>query len=181
MMDLVERIGAAVPQVLFALLPYLGSLVVFVTCGCDEKWHKSLRKPAYYPPSWIFCPVYLAGYLTLGFASSLVWRALPGGGGLPCSAEKLGVLVQSPLARFWLYMALEYAWPFSFYRAHRLDLALLLCLAITGLGMVTAWQFYQVHALAGQLMMAWSCWNVYATSQICRLYNVNRAPKPKRK
>lgn len=66
------QIGAAV------FLPHVGSSIIHFGYSGGDKWCKSLKKPAYYPPNYVFGPVWAVLYSGMGYASYIVFRE--GGG-----------------------------------------------------------------------------------------------------
>ena len=57
------------------LLPQLaGGLGAAATASSVNTWYRTLKKPAWNPPGWIFGPVWTILYLMMGFASWLIWR-----------------------------------------------------------------------------------------------------------
>ena len=41
------------------------------------EWYRSLRKPGWTPPNWVFGPVWSVLYIMIAVAGWLVWRADP--------------------------------------------------------------------------------------------------------
>jgi len=57
--------------VLCQLAGFLGSLF---TTPAIPTWYKTLRKPFFTPPSWIFSPVWISLFILMGISLFLVWR-----------------------------------------------------------------------------------------------------------
>lgn len=58
-------------------------------------WYKTLKKPRWNPPAWVFGPVWTVLYSAMGVAAWRVWKA--GGGALP-------------LGLYAAQLALNFAW-----------------------------------------------------------------------
>lgn len=58
-------------------------------------WYKTLKKPRWNPPAWVFGPVWTVLYSAMGVAAWRVWKA--GGGPLP-------------LGLYAAQLALNFAW-----------------------------------------------------------------------
>lgn len=176
---------ARLPDYLFILAPYVGSFLSISIWGHDQvrfmEWYGRVAKPAGCPPDWAWGLIYLVAYVAIGIASSIVWHALPGGGGCLCSMAKWSVLMKSPLLWFWAHLLVEYTWYFWFFHAQNLGASFLVALGSTVLGMVAAHGFHTVNVLAGRIMMGYCAWTVYATYLGYRFYKDTPATKPKRK
>lgn len=65
--------------VLFGALAYgaaaLGALTMLGRGAPDKAWYRSLRKPVFQPPSWVFGPVWTLLYGTIAFSGYRIWRA----------------------------------------------------------------------------------------------------------
>ena len=57
--------------VLCQLAGFLGSLF---TTPAIPTWYKTLNKPFFTPPNWIFSPVWISLYILMGISLFMVWR-----------------------------------------------------------------------------------------------------------
>ena len=71
--------------------------------------YKTLKKPSWQPPNWLFGPVWTALYAMMGVASWMVW-------------QKAGGAV--PLSLYAVQLALNLAWTPLFFKKHQLTYAL---------------------------------------------------------
>ena len=83
-------------------------------------WYRTLAKPSFNPPGWIFGPVWITLYLLMAIAAWLVFNTAAS------SARAFG------LALFLVQLALNLAWSWIFFRKHAIgaaavEVALLWC------------------------------------------------------
>ncbi|MBN3312402.1 TSPO protein, partial [Atractosteus spatula] len=138
----------------FTSLPHLGGLVgAIFTRRAVPTWYETLKKPSWRPPNKAFPVVWTALYTGMGYGSYLVWRDL---GGFTEDA-----LV--PLGLYGAQLALNWAWTPIFFGAHRLKLALIEVVLLTGTAGATALSWYPVNKTAALLMVPYLMWLCLAT------------------
>jgi translocator protein len=96
----------------FCLFPNLGGFVgSFITTNSIPEWYEKLDLPDWRPPNWLFAPVWIFLYTSMGFASYLVWRD---GDGFRGKARW-------PLVVYLIQLALNWAWTPVFFGARNLE------------------------------------------------------------
>lgn len=150
-------------MVLAVTLPVgLGAITGFATReGPQSSWYKSLRKPSWQPPAYLFGPVWSLLYVLMGIASWRVWKA--GGRG-------------QPLVLYGVQLAMNVAWSFLFFNAKSLKWALVNIVALLGVLAATTASFYKVDPVAGYLMTPYLAWVAFATALTYTIYTSNPAP-----
>jgi len=115
-----------------------------------DTWYRSISKPAWNPPDWIFGPVWTVLYLMMAVASWLVWRRARW-------AECRGALLL-----FAVQLALNVIWSGLFFAARSPGLAfaelLLLWMAIAA----TIVAFSRHSRAAAALMVPYLAWTTFA-------------------
>jgi len=126
-----------------------------------EGWYRTLAKPTWNPPAWIFGPVWTTLYVMMAIAAWLVWK--PAG----FKAEA------TPLTLFAVQLALNIAWSWIFFGAHQPGWAfveiMLLWLAI---GATTA-AFFRCSTLAGWLFVPYLAWVSFASVLNFAIWRLN--------
>lgn len=98
------KIAAAV------ILPNIGSYFNGrITRNNLEPWYRSLRKPSFNPPDYVFAPVWLSLYAGMGYASYLVCRDA---GGIWNDRSRTAMLLYGG------QLALNWAWTPLFFKYH---------------------------------------------------------------
>ena len=72
-----------------------------------DGWYRTIEKPSWNPPNWIFGPVWTALYILMAIAAWLVWR--PAG----------FVAAAMPLTLFAVQLVLNIAWSWIFFGLHQ--------------------------------------------------------------
>lgn len=113
------------------------------------EWYKTLAKPSWTPPDWLFGPAWTVLYIAIAVAGWLVWR------------ERGVSLV---LAIWVVQLVLNAAWSYLMFGLHRIDLALidsvLMLIAIVAF-IAAAWPVSQTAAL---LFVPYFAWVGFATA-----------------
>jgi len=129
--------------------------------GEPGDWYRSLQKPIFTPPGWLFGPVWTLLYVLMGVAVWLVWR------------ERSARPVTLPLALFIVQLALNVVWTPLFFGLQNPGVAfvdiLLLWIAIAA----TVWQFFGVSAIAGFLMLPYLAWVSFACALNFAIWRLN--------
>ena len=127
------------------------------------QWYKTLRKPGWTPPNWLFGPVWSVLYIMIAVSGWLVWRT-----------------GEAPLAlTIWaVQLMVNGAWSYFFFGRRRMDLALV---DVTLLWLLVA--AYIVAALpvsraAALLFAPYLLWVTIAGTLNATVWRMNRAPVP---
>lgn len=123
-------------------------------------WFMSLKKPALYPPGWLFGVVWSVLYMLMGYACYRIWT-------LPFSSER-----QVALYVYALQLFLNFWWTFIFFKWQSPGWALVDLLLILGVLMLMLWHFYQLLPLAAWLnlpLLGWILFAGYLNGSICQL------------
>jgi tryptophan-rich sensory protein len=131
--------------ILFFLLVVGGGLAVG-SVTVPGGWYAELHKPSFNPPGWIFGPVWTALYVLIAVAG---WRVWKGGHTVP-------------MRLWWAQLALNFLWSPTFFRAHQIELALVvigLMLAAILAFIATAWRRDRTAAL---LFVPYALWVAFA-------------------
>ncbi|MDE2385789.1 MAG: tryptophan-rich sensory protein [Alphaproteobacteria bacterium] len=144
-----------------ALCLGVGGVSGYFTAAGVGAWYDGLKKPAFQPPKWLFGPVWTVLYLAMAIAAWLVWRQAG--------------LWSAALGLFGLQLALNFAWSFIFFTAHRLGLALidLIALWITVAATIGAFSAYDHWAAA--LLVPYLAWLSFAALLNASVWRLNAA------
>ncbi|XP_062703455.1 translocator protein-like [Aedes albopictus] len=151
--------------ILFAVLTPLagGFLASLKTRNAIRTWYTTLVLPPWRPPNWLFAPAWTFLYLSMGYASYIVWRD---GNGFSGPARW-------PLVMYILQLLMNWAWPPVFFIAHELKWSAVLITLMLLMVIITTITFYKVNRLAGWLMIPYIVWLAYATSLNWKIYTDN--------
>jgi translocator protein len=113
-------------------------------------WFRTLTRPAFAPPDWLFGPVWTLLYAMMALAAWLVWQS------------SASTLRSWGLALFFAQLALNFAWTPIFFRWHAIGFALAEVVVLwTAIG-ATALVFSRVSPAAAWLMAPYWAWVTFA-------------------
>ncbi|MFN3159119.1 MAG: TspO/MBR family protein [Rubinisphaera brasiliensis] len=127
-----------------------GGLGAIATTPEIDGWYRTIEKPTWTPPGYLFGPVWTTLYIMMAIAAWLIWR-------------KAGTKAAAfPLTLFGVQLMLNVAWSWIFFGLHQPGWAvadiILLWFAITATTVV----FFQKKRAAGLLMVPYLAWVSFA-------------------
>jgi tryptophan-rich sensory protein len=132
----------------------------FFTGRSVSTWYRTLSRPDWTPPDWLFGPVWTALYLSMAVAAWMVWRR-----GAPAAT--------AAMAAFAVQLALNVAWSALFFglRSPAAGMAdiVLLWLAIAA----TIACFLRVSIPAGIIMLPYLAWVSFAAALNFAIWRMN--------
>lgn len=146
----------AIPQI-------SGGLGAISTVANVKTWYRTLRKPSWNPPSWLFGPVWIVLYLMMGVASWLVWRE-----------RDRDPEAHDALKLYGVQLALNAIWTPLFFSLHRIGLAAVEIVVLWGAILATIARFYRVLPAAGLLLVPYHLWTTFASVLNVTIWRLNR-------
>lgn len=153
------------------LLPVaVGGASGFVTAGSVATWYRTIAKPAFTPPDWLFGPVWTALYLMMGLAAYLALRAgrRAGGGNGGAGTGR------AAMTAFLVQLALNGLWSILFFGLERPGLALV---EIVALWLAIGWtvrEFARLSRVAAGLLIPYWAWVSFAAVLNAAIWWLNR-------
>ncbi len=139
-------------------------------------WYRTLRKPSWNPPSWVFGPVWTTLYTLMGIASWLVWRSGTGpmleNGELVEPDKK--ATVNSALTLYGVHLIFNTLWSVLFFGKRNIKWALAEVIVLWGLIGATTVRFYQIKRVAGLLLVPYLLWSTFAAVLNATIWKMNR-------
>jgi len=118
----------------------------------DASWYRSLERPSWAPPGWVFGPVWIALYTMMGVAAWLIWRRRDA----PARGEAL--------TWFGVQLALNAAWTPIFFglRSPGGGLAVIVALWLAIAATIACYR--RCSRVAAWLMVPYLAWVTFATA-----------------
>jgi tryptophan-rich sensory protein len=144
-----------------ALCFAVAALGGWVTQESVGTWYRTLRKPAFNPPDWVFGPVWTLLYATIAVAGWRAWRkrARP-----PTRAAFLAYGAQ---------LALNLLWSFLFFGARHVGPALVDIAALLVAIVLTIALFARLDRMAAALLLPYAAWVSFAAALNFAIWRLN--------
>jgi translocator protein len=137
----------------------IGGVSGYATMGGIKVWYKTIRKPSFNPPNWLFGPVWTVLYIMMAVSAWLVWQT--------------GGNISFALGLFTLQLALNFAWSFIFFRAQNIGWALVDILALWLTIAATVAVFSGISSLAAWLLLPYLAWVSFASLLNASIWRLN--------
>ena len=84
----------------------------YITSYFKEPWYSTIIKPSFNPPDWVFAPVWITLYLTMGYAAWLMWS----------SKEKTSRVLNI----YFIHLIINASWSVTFFALHQILASLII-------------------------------------------------------
>jgi tryptophan-rich sensory protein len=126
---------------------FLGSLF---TTSSIPTWYKTLKKPFFTPPNWLFGPVWISLYVLMGISLFLVWR------------RNDHLKLKTALIFFFIQLIFNILWSMSFFGLRSPLLGLIDIILLWVAILLTIQMFLKISRIAGLLLFPYFLWVSFA-------------------
>mmetsp|Transcript_5334 Transcript_5334/g.8258 ORF Transcript_5334/g.8258 Transcript_5334/m.8258 type:complete len:176 (-) Transcript_5334:650-1177(-) len=130
-----------------------------------KTWYKTLKKPSWNPPDWIFGPVWTVLYGLMSYSAWLVHKA----GGF--------AVQQRPLTWFLVQLGLNSIWTPLFFGAHKVGAAAVEITVLWASIAMTIFEFSHVDKTSSTLLLPYLAWVSFATALNWTIWYLNKDEK----
>jgi len=138
-----------------------GGLGAVATTPEIDGWYRTIVKPEWNPPDWVFGPVWTTLFVLMGISAWLVWKP-EGFRGAPI-----------PLALFASQLALNVAWSWIFFGMHQIGWAVVEILILWLAILATTVAFFRRSKAAGWLLVPYLGWVSFASILNFTIWRLN--------
>lgn len=131
------------------------------TASSVDGWYRTLERPSWNPPNWIFGPVWTLLYLMMGIAAGLVWQ------------HRREANVRPAMALFGVQLALNLAWSLIFFGMRQPGLAAVE-IVVLWLAIVATIVAFKRHSKAATgLLVPYLAWVSFAAVLNMTIWRLN--------
>jgi translocator protein len=127
-----------------------------------DVWFKTLDKPSFNPPAYLFGPVWTTLYLLMGISLWIVWKS-----GASESKKRGAIYV------FAVQLFINFWWSILFFKFHSIGYALLNIVLLDIAILITIFYFARISRLAGWLLVPYILWVYFATVLNYNFFTIN--------
>lgn len=138
-----------------------GGLGAVATTPQIDGWYRTIVKPEWNPPNWVFGPVWTTLFILMGISAWLIWK--------PAGFKK-AIL---PLALFAFQLILNVAWSWIFFGMHQIGWAVVEILILWLAILTTMVAFFRRSKPAGWLLAPYLCWVTFASVLNFTIWRLN--------
>lgn len=162
------RSGSAIGLLGFLAVAFgAAALGGYFTAESVRTWYKTIRKPTWNPPDWLFGPVWTTLYALMAVSAWLVQREARANS----AATRSGALALGA----WVHqLALNVTWSWVFFGQRQIGRGLGVLLALWFAIVETIWLEWRVSKKAALLLTPYLAWTTFAGVLNLRLWQLNR-------
>jgi tryptophan-rich sensory protein len=126
-------------------------------------WYKTLNKPSFNPPNWLFGPVWTVLYIMIAIAAYLVWQRRVG-----------NPLFNKARVSYFVQLLLNFTWSAVFFGMHQILWALVVITLLWISIVVNIYYFGKFSKVAAWLLVPYLLWVSFASVLNLYIYLLNR-------
>ena len=138
-----------------------GGLGAMATTPEIDSWYKTIEKPSWNPPDYVFGPVWTTLFVMMAIAAWTIWKQ----DGFQKTA--------TPLTLFFLQLALNVGWSWIFFGFHQIGWAFAEIIVLWLTIVMTTIAFFRRSKIAGWLMMPYLAWVSFASVLNFTIWRLN--------
>ena len=140
----------------------VGAVAGLFTASGVDGWYRTIEKPSWNPPGWVFGPVWTTLYILMGIAFYLVWKSN--------ASDKL----KRPAMTLWVVqLVLNFFWTLIFFGAQEPGWALVEIIGLWIFILLTILAFARIHKTAAWLLVPYLLWVSFATVLTGTIWQLN--------
>ena len=128
-----------------------GVISAIFTRSSVSSWYRTINKPFFNPPDWVFAPVWITLYFLIGISAYLIWK-----NGFHSNSVKYAILI------FCVQLIFNFLWSISFFGMHSILGGLVIIIMLWILILITFFSFYQISYVSGLLLLPYILWVSFA-------------------
>lgn len=134
-----------------ALTLSVGAIGGIATASGVNGWYRTLEKPAFNPPDYLFGPVWTVLYILMGISLYMILQS------------NHHILRTRAISVFCIQLALNFGWSFLFFKFNLVGLAFLEIIAMWLAIVVMILTFYKINRTAAYLQIPYLLWVSFAS------------------
>jgi tryptophan-rich sensory protein len=141
----------------------VGMLSGYLTHDGVTGWYVTAEKPGFNPPNWVFAPVWIVLYISMGIALYLVWKS-----NAEARVKKMAVLA------FAVQLALNFCWSFIFFKMQEPGWALVEIIALWSAIVWMIVVFTRARSVTGWMLAPYLLWVSFAVLLNYNIWELNK-------
>ncbi|MFV0442135.1 MAG: TspO/MBR family protein [Planctomycetaceae bacterium] len=138
-----------------------GGLGAVATTPEIDGWYRTVVKPEWNPPNWVFGPVWTTLFVLMGISAWLVWK--------PAGFKES----KTPLSLFAVQLILNVAWSWIFFGMHQIGWAVVEIVILWLVILATTVAFFRRSKPAGWLLVPYLVWVTFASVLNFTIWRLN--------
>jgi len=140
----------------------VGAVASYVTLPQIAGWYRTLQKPSFNPPNWLFGPVWTLLYIMIAIAAYLIWQR-----------RSHDALYKKARLIYFVQLFLNFSWSIVFFGLHQVIGALVVIGLLWVSIIFTIYCFSKINRIAAWLLVPYLCWVSFASVLNLYIYLLN--------